>query len=68
MRVGLYSREDNGPPFYAGAIEYETTFDLVEIPEGEDVLLEVAPGLPFQDAIEVALNSGPLRPSRTRVS
>ncbi len=54
--------EANGLPFYAGVVEYETTFDLEEIPDGELTLVELEHGLPFQEASEVAFNSGPWRP------
>lgn len=62
-RVGEFEAyEANGLPFYAGAVEYETSFHLEELPVVEAVLVQVEHGLPFQEASEIAFNDGPWRP------
>ncbi len=53
--------EANGLPFYAGAVEYETEFDLGAAPQGE-VLAEFDLGPLFRDAAEVSVNGGPFAP------
>jgi len=53
--------EDNGLPYYAGVVEYETTFDLEQVPSEERVLVELDHGIPFQDAVEVSINGSPWR-------
>jgi len=54
--------EENGLPYYAGVVEYETTFDLESIPNADSVLVEVNHGIPFQDATEVSVNGDDWRP------
>ncbi len=62
-RVGEFEAyEANGLPFYAGAVEYETSFHLEDLPLVEAVLVQVEHGLPFQEASEMAFNDGPWRP------
>jgi hypothetical protein len=72
-RGGYQTWEENGLPYYAGTVEYETTFPLDAVPAGERALLEIAHGLPFQDAIEVSVNGGewvamPWSPYRAEVA
>jgi hypothetical protein len=54
--------EDNGLPYYAGAVEY-TRFVPVEL-RGDDEEVEVELALPTgcEDAAEIAFGSGRLRP------
>jgi hypothetical protein len=59
---GFEAWKENGLPYYAGVLEYETSFDLETVPEGENVLAEIEHGVPFQDATEVSINGGPWRP------
>ncbi len=54
--------EANGLPFYAGVLQYETSFQLERIPQTEKVLVQLEHGVPFQEASEVAFNDGPWRP------
>jgi hypothetical protein len=56
---GYETWEENGLPYYAGVVEYETSFHLEALPEGEQILIELDHGVPFQDAVEIALNGGP---------
>jgi hypothetical protein len=54
--------EANGLPFYAGVVEYGTTFELDAVPEGETCVAAVEYGRAFQEASEIAINDGPWRP------
>ncbi len=55
---GYQAWEENGLPYYAGVVEYESAFLLEAAPPAEHVLLEIAHPLPFEDAIEVSVNGG----------
>ncbi|MCU0522093.1 MAG: hypothetical protein MUF84_15550 [Anaerolineae bacterium] len=46
----------NRLPFYAGALEYETAFDLPSVPTGEQVVLAIVYSGPFHEATEVSVN------------
>ncbi len=59
---GFEMWEENGLPYYAGVVEYETTFDLESIPNADSVLVEINHGIPFQDATEVSVNGGEWHP------
>jgi hypothetical protein len=51
--------EENGLPYYAGAVEYGLEVDLPELPTGDPILADFEAGPGFQDACEVSLNGGP---------
>ena len=53
--------ESNGLPFYAGVVEYEKTFELEAVPEGERALIELAFDQPFLEACQVSINDAPWR-------
>jgi len=53
----------NGLPFYAGAIEYETTFRLDRLPPEKDFILDFDFGPQFQEAAELSINNGPWLPA-----
>lgn len=60
VRVGEYQNwEQNRLPYYAGAVEYEATFDLERVPDAERVLVELDHGIPFEDAAVASINGGP---------
>ena len=59
---GFEAWEANGLPYYAGVVEYETTFELDNPPAGDAVLAELDYEVAFQDAAEVSFNRGALRP------
>jgi len=54
--------EGNLLPYYAGAVEYRTTFNLEEPPGAGDVLVELAYKRPFREAGEVSINGSPFQP------
>lgn len=60
---GFETWEENGLPFYAGAVDYETTVDLPALPPGDAVLAELAYERPFEEPAEIAFNDGPWRPA-----
>ncbi|MBD3184987.1 hypothetical protein GF312_22075 [Candidatus Poribacteria bacterium] len=60
---GFETWEENGLPYYAGVVEYETEFELSSIPEGEKFILELKFGIPFQDAVEISLNNSSWYPA-----
>jgi hypothetical protein len=51
--------EQNLLPYYAGVIEYTTTFTLVQLPSAERVLVAFDYERPFHEASEVSVNDGP---------
>ncbi len=51
--------EDNLLPYYAGVIEYTTTFTVAHIPVGNEVLVEFAYDTPFHEAAEISINNMP---------
>jgi len=55
---GFETWEENGLPYYAGAVEYETEFHLENVPDADSVIVEIDHGIPFQDATEASINSG----------
>ncbi len=54
--------EANGLPFYAGAVDYETAFELEAVPPEGEVLAEFDFGPRFREAAEVSVNGGPFAP------
>ena len=54
--------EENGLPYYAGAVEYTADIVLGELPGGGELLVTLTFPLPFQEAAEVAFNGGPWHP------
>jgi hypothetical protein len=46
----------NGLPFYAGAVEYYTLFELAELPLDARVLMQLVPDAPFHEACQVSFN------------
>jgi len=50
--------EENGLPFYAGVVEYNSSFELRVPPRDERAALEFDWPVRFEDACEVALNGG----------
>lgn len=52
----------NRLPFYAGRIEYQTSFTLASVPEREQAVLVFDYGAPFHEASEVSVNGGPFAP------
>ncbi|HSV27664.1 MAG TPA: glycosyl hydrolase [Sedimentisphaerales bacterium] len=50
--------EDNGLPYYAGAVEYEMAAELAQVPESGKVLVEFECAPQFQDACEISMNGG----------
>ncbi len=63
LREGSFEDyEGNRLPFYAGVVEYETDFDLPDLPDGGEVVLEFTSEQPFHEACEVSINGGPSRP------
>jgi len=56
---GYQDWEGNGLPYYAGMVEYQTTFRLDAVPLAEQVLVEIGHPVPFEDAIEVSVNGAP---------
>jgi len=52
----------NGLPYYAGVVDYTTSFDLDVVPCAEEVVLELEYELPFHEATEVSVNSSPFQP------
>jgi len=53
----------NGLPYYAGVLEYETTFRLTGVPEGDEVMIDLEYERPFREASEVSINGGPFEPA-----
>jgi hypothetical protein len=50
------SWEKNGLPFYAGKIEYTGEFEILDVPETDNILAELEFPSLFQDACEVTFN------------
>jgi hypothetical protein len=60
---GLFERyEENLLPYYAGVIEYTTTFILERLPDADHVLAVLEYEGPFHEASEVSINGGPYQP------
>jgi hypothetical protein len=60
---GLFERyEENLLPYYAGVVEYTTTFVLDRLPDADRVRVMFAYEAPFHEASEVSVNGGPYRP------
>lgn len=53
--------EGNRLPYYAGTVEYVTSFELAELPSGE-VEVELAYQKPFREAAAVSINGSPWVP------
>jgi len=53
--------EENGLPYYAGAVEYEMKADVWDAVPGEKNLAEFEFAEQFQDACEISVNGGPWR-------
>jgi len=54
--------ETNGLPFYAGIIEYQTTFERDTIPEGDQILTTLNFNSTFLEACEVSINNNDWHP------
>lgn len=54
--------EGSGLPFYAGVLDYAFSFDLPELPRGEQVLVEIETDGPFSEALELSVNGGGFTP------
>lgn len=59
---GFETYEDNGLPFYAGIVEYETRFELDAMPDGDRVLASLDFQDTFLEACEVSVNDSDWRP------
>jgi hypothetical protein len=49
-------------PYYAGIIEYETTFSLKDLPEDDTTVVQFEYDRPFHEATEVSINGSAYRP------
>jgi hypothetical protein len=54
--------ERNMLPYYAGIIEYETTFSLKDLPEDDTTVVQFEYDRPFHEATEVSINGSAYRP------
>jgi hypothetical protein len=54
--------EGNRLPFYAGVLDYTFEIDLPELPDAEQVLLDLLTDAPFAEALEISLNGGDFVP------
>ncbi|MBI4977357.1 MAG: hypothetical protein HZC28_07750 [Spirochaetes bacterium] len=59
---GFECHEKNLLPYYAGVIEYDTSFQIDKLPAGDDVLVNIDFGIPLHDAAELSVNGGDWRP------
>jgi alpha-L-rhamnosidase len=58
---GLETYEENKLPFYSGTIEYDMSFELLSLPPGPRVVLQLDFEAPFHEASEVSINGGEWR-------
>jgi hypothetical protein len=64
VRQGRFEAyEANGLPFYAGVVDYSTSFVLEKVPPVDRVLVIFAYAGPFHEAAEVSVNDGPWLPA-----
>jgi len=54
--------EGNRLPFYAGAVEYTSHFDLDRVPDEAETVIELLYEKPFREASEVSINGGEFVP------
>lgn len=54
--------EDNGLPWFAGALVYRGTVEIATVPDGDCVEVELDLPYDFQDTCEVSLNGGSWQP------
>lgn len=52
----------NKIPFYAGVIEYESSFMLTQLPQSESVFVEMLYSRDFNEACEVSINNTEFKP------
>ncbi|HAU38821.1 MAG TPA: hypothetical protein DCX07_14035 [Phycisphaerales bacterium] len=54
--------EHNGLPYYSGVLEYDGTFELPEMPSGDEMIVEFQWPERFGEACEVSINGGIFQP------
>ena len=63
VQIGGFETYDaNGLPFYAGVVEYETSFELATIPDSDSVVASLEFQATFLEACEVSINHSDWQP------